>query len=723
MSNYLQPFIKIKAFARSTDFSKALLITIGVIAPMMLGYYLDHLSMGIAVGTGVIFSSPSSISGSLRNKRIGILLSALIATLVSFTGAYIPHSLLIQLPYLGIMTFILAFLAVYGFRASLVGFSGLFALVLSFANISSADMAPYERSLLIGLGGVLYFVITALYDFLAPKKQVDELLETAIDLCAGYIEARGKFLNRSVKRDAGLKKLFAVQSEFNEHLEKLREILLDSRHSSGTSSYYRNRFLVLGELVDLSELALTSPIPPVKMHEILGKYEHSLQAFVHLNKMQTQALKQIAHTDFKKKKVDLSNLKNALGQSQEIVSKMNSKEVEPEDYIILQNLSVLQENQTQRILNIAQILDRNKTDTKNITTNPKELEGFITKQDYSFQILLNNFTRSSPIFRHALRIAVVTVLGFGLGSLFKLQNPYWILLTIIVIMRPSYGLTKERSKNRIIGTLIGAVLATLIVYFIRDVMLYRILAVCSFTMALATLQKNYRTAAFFITLSIIFGYALLRPDILNVIQFRVVDTLAGAGLAALANFFFWPTREVKGLKNNLADSLIANRNYLEAISSHYETKEQIQTQYKLARKKAFLATANLNAAIQRLLQEPASSGQLTGKLYELVVLNHAFLGALASMGAYLRNHNTTHIEDVFISYKSQILQNLDAAILLIQKNNAPLESSFSDESIEDTVAATYVADERNEAHILTAQLRWLKNLSEDFNKQLKQLNS
>ncbi len=47
------------------------------------------------------------------------------------------------------------------------------------------------------------------------------------------------------------------------------------------------------------------------------------------------------------------------------------------------------------------------------------------------------------------------------------QNPYWIILTIIVIMRPSYGLTKTRTKDRIIGTLIGAVLASGLVFIIN----------------------------------------------------------------------------------------------------------------------------------------------------------------------------------------------------------------------------------------------------------------
>jgi uncharacterized membrane protein YccC len=49
------------------------------------------------------------------------------------------------------------------------------------------------------------------------------------------------------------------------------------------------------------------------------------------------------------------------------------------------------------------------------------------------------------MFRHSLRLTIAIVFAYLLGFFFDIQNTYWIL-TVIVIMRPSYGLTKERSK-------------------------------------------------------------------------------------------------------------------------------------------------------------------------------------------------------------------------------------------------------------------------------------
>jgi uncharacterized membrane protein YccC len=65
------------------------------------------------------------------------------------------------------------------------------------------------------------------------------------------------------------------------------------------------------------------------------------------------------------------------------------------------------------------------------------------------------------MFRHSLRLTIAIVFAYLLGFIFDIQNTYWILLTVIVIMRPSYGLTKERSK--IVSSALSLVLLLLLV--------------------------------------------------------------------------------------------------------------------------------------------------------------------------------------------------------------------------------------------------------------------
>jgi uncharacterized membrane protein YccC len=98
-----------------------------------------------------------------------------------------------------------------------------------------------------------------------------------------------------------------------------------------------------------------------------------------------------------------------------------------------------------------------------------------------------------------------------------------------------YGLTKERSKDRIIGTLIGAAVAVGIVLITQNVVIYGILALVSLIFAFALIQQNYKFAAALITISIIFVYSFINPNAFEVIQYRVIDTIIGSTIAA-ANY-------------------------------------------------------------------------------------------------------------------------------------------------------------------------------------------
>ena len=62
--------------------------------------------------------------------------------------------------------------------------------------------------------------------------------------------------------------------------------------------------------------------------------------------------------------------------------------------------------------------------------------------------------------RFAARLALAMMAGALVArSLGGEQHGNWVLLTIAVVMRAGYGLTRQRRDDRVIGTLIGCVLA------------------------------------------------------------------------------------------------------------------------------------------------------------------------------------------------------------------------------------------------------------------------
>jgi len=75
--------------------------------------------------------------------------------------------------------------------------------------------------------------------------------------------------------------------------------------------------------------------------------------------------------------------------------------------------------------------------------------------------------------------------------------------------------------------------------------------------------------------------------VLSVIKYRVVDTLVGAGLSYIAMLWLWPTWEYVDIKESVAKSVKANKDFLCQISLIYQEKGVIPTSYILARKEVF----------------------------------------------------------------------------------------------------------------------------------------
>ncbi|WP_257710616.1 FUSC family membrane protein [Gramella sp. MT6] len=737
---YQNDFIK---FLRSTDFSKAIVLTIAIVVPIAIFSNLGNLEIGVSLAMGCLLSSPSDVPGSFKHKVYGILAAALLGALSFCIAGYSAKFLWAIIPMLAVMMFSISYLSVYGFRASLVTFSGLLAVVLSFANISSG-IEIWQKSLLVGAGGIWYLLVSISWYLIKPERATEQLIAETMELTADYLRLRVELFKPDSDEKEIQKKLFQSQSELNEHHESLREILISSRQSSGSSGYARKRLLIFIDLVDMLELAMANPIDYKNMQKSFEKNSPELKVFADFSlKMATQ-LEAIALAMLKNSKLPKNKIPEALANVEDVLNNFRRKidiGQNREEMLMLRNLFDYQSKQAQKINNIDRIL-RNLEGKRKLFVKEKEFSKFLTQQEYSFKTLTTNLNFDSAIFRHSLRLALVVMAGYLIGTYFSVQNSYWILLTVVVIMRPNYGLTKQRTRKRIMGTLIGGAIAIAIVFLTQNTTVYAILGILSLTLAFSLIQRNYTTAAIFITLSIIFIYALLQPEVLNVIQFRIVDTLIGAGLAAFGNLLLWPKWESQNLNNVIATSIKANLEYLQEIDKYYHEKKSLPISYKLSRKKAFLDMGALSGAFQRMTQEPKSRQKQVGLIYEIVGLNHTFLSAVASMGTYIRTHPTTSASEDFETYTRAITVNLKNCVNFLEDKELikkeELEISNAGKSLQqkfdklaeqrdlEIEAGKEMIDEKmrfklQEAHLVTGQLEWLLDISEKLQVNIEKL--
>lgn len=62
-------------------------------------------------------------------------------------------------------------------------------------------------------------------------------------------------------------------------------------------------------------------------------------------------------------------------------------------------------------------------------------------------LFFNNLNFKSNIFRHSLRVSVALLAGYIISLFFNIGHSYWILLTIVVILKPAYSLTKKEMET------------------------------------------------------------------------------------------------------------------------------------------------------------------------------------------------------------------------------------------------------------------------------------
>ena len=738
---HLRSFLEL---LKTAEFSKGISFAFAAILPVFITGELGMIEIGIPMAIGVLLSSPSDVQGSLRRRIIGVSFSVFMAFLGTLLAGYAAMNAALFVPVLAVLMFCFSMLSVYGFRASLIAFSGLFAVVLSLAKVPS-EGSVLTHSLLIGAGGLWYLVFTITLHYINRKKETEMVLAEGFELTAQYLELRNRLLRAAPeKREALKKELIEVQTSINEKHEIIREILISRRKNSGRSGVVQRKLLIFMEMVDILELAMANPVNYDRMEELFRERQDKLEVIREWSEMMAGQVKIIGEVWSRNRKYQsnpaLEKQRNKVWQAFEEFEKQANLPAEREALLVYRNLLVFKDRQYQKILSIERFL-KEKEGKKHFSNRAKEAEKFLTSQEYDLKTLLDNLDFKSPIFRHSLRLTVVLVAGFFLGRIFHFQNAYWILLTTLVIMRPGYALTRDRFKQRLYGTLIGGAIAVTIVLLVQNRVVYGILAVVTLVLAFSMIQRNYKTAAAFITLNVIFVYSLLRPNAFDVIQYRVLDTVIGAALAFLGNKFLWPTWEYTGIKNHIAESIKANKRYLKEIEDHYSKKGKLPASYKLARKEAFLAMGDLSAAFQRMAQEPKSGEADLEQVFKVISLNQELLSSAASLGTFIRAHATTSASGHFLNYMKAISANLESSIAFLGENipqqqleDMEIEKAeiYFREKYEELVELRKLEEEEGktgiskelreqfqEVQIITHQLQWLLELSGNMNDLLK----
>ena len=728
----------IRQFTDSSYFTNALKVTIAAVIPVLLFTFLGNFEIGFTIAVGAFLTYPSDIPSSLKDKIQGVFVAILLVSganlLVNITY---PHSWIFY-PFLAVLVFFLSMLSVFGRRATVVSFSVLLSVSLAFAHLNTGwDIL--QHSALIFAGGIFYLLISLLFNYIWPYRYLELQIAVCIKLTSKYLKLRGDLWNPDADKKTIIEKQLHLQVELNEIHQNIREVLISNY--SGSSNQNRKLLIVFISLVEILELALSTSFDHNRLHKKFEDHPEVLFTYQTLAYNLASSLKRLSKSVKNKNNfVPKNNLLKDLNALELSIADYSSNlaEIEAsEGVFMLTTMLQYAEKQVEKI-KIVQRAFSSKISSFDFNGRDKDLEKFLTPQYYLWSTLIENLSFSSTIFRHSLRLTVTILVGLIISKTMSFQNEYWILLTIVVIMRPGYGLTKKRSFDRIFGTIAGGLIAFGILYFVHNNIFISSLTIICILLGFSFAQINYKISATFVTMYIVFIFGILTPNITEVLQYRVIDTLVGSLLAFLANHFLWPSWEFLKIPVYLKNSIKANQKYLKEISLFYNKKGEVSTSYRLARKNAFIEIGNLMASFQRMAQEPKSKQKQLPQVYKLAVLNHTLLSSSASLGTYIQSHKTSSASKAFNVVVNTVTKNLDHAIVLL--NEELIDEAEKTDQVDLALRFTELKNIRarelkegipmdegafqlkmQEAQLVIEQLIWLTNLSENILKTTKLL--
>jgi hypothetical protein len=124
------------------------------------------------------------------------------------------------------------------------------------------------------------------------------------------------------------------------------------------------------------------------------------------------------------------------------------------------------------------------------------------------------------------------------------------------------------------------------------------------------------------------------------------------------------------------------------------------------RKELFISTANLSAALHRMLSEPKNKQSHRKEIYEFVVLNHVLSSNVASLTAVM-----IHKENSF----KESINSVKSSINILEESLYKLDKNYSKEN-NSTITNTFLIANKNPDAQLKEQLDFIYKVSTDIGK-------
>lgn|GEM_PF-785289 len=218
--------------------------------------------------------------------------------------------------------------------------------------------------------------------------------------------------------------------------------------------------------------------------------------------------------------------------------------------------------------------------------------------------LCDALSGNSPFAEHALRVSLASGAASLIGDVVSPSRVYWVTVTTLAILQPYPGATVKRASERVVGTVLGCVLALLITTTVRSPIALTILLVPLSVAAVATRPRSYRLFTFFLTpvFVLVTGHA----HDWHAAALRASDAILGGAVAFVAGVLVAPSSERQRLPDALSEALSCLSRYASAVLGSLSTDHRPRGNERTdsPRRATGVALGAAETALERLLAEP-----------------------------------------------------------------------------------------------------------------------
>src|SRR5215475_6670708 len=598
------------------NFAQALRNTLGVVAPLIIGYWMGMPRGGLAMAAGALNVSYSDGSDPYKQRAKRMLASTAWCSVAVLLGGLTAHSNLASVLVAAGWAFIAGMLVALGTTAADVGVISTVVLVVYAAQPLTPRQAVQAAGLAL-CGGLLQILLSIA---LWPVRRYEP---EGRALGALYEELARIATHPSEATSAPLGTREIVQAH-----DALANLATDM---SLAALRYRS-LLTQAERIRLSLVTLA------RLRHRLTREDAIHPAIAALDQFRENAgglLEAVAQSLFSGKEPGLAADRLALGMA--LAQKLT---VDDAAAALTFSTAVRRDmkfqadalgGQLRAVLELAQ------------NATPRGEEAFAKREAANplwlrfagrLATLRANLTMDSVVFRHALRLMACVAAGDAFGRMLHPYRAYWVPMTVVLVLKPEFAVTFSRGVLRIAGTLIGLLLATALFHFLPIHTATEIALIGLFTFLMRWVgPANYGIFGVTISALVVLLIAITGIAPNDVIHARAVNTVLG-GVFALAAYAAWPSWERNRIPELFGALLEAYRKSFKAITAELlEPGANSARERERTRQAARTARTNLETSLERLAVEPGVTPAQIAQANAMLASSHRFAHAVMALEA------------------------------------------------------------------------------------------